>query len=80
MPDGLAEDIDSVITKELTFCLYLIVKNLRAIRWHNARSLILKFFYRLVIGTEHEWRHPLLDMPTTLISRNAEQLNNIPTY
>ena len=25
------------------------------------------------IGTAHEWRHPLLDMPTTLISRNAEQ-------
>ena len=22
------------------------------------------------IGIEHEWRHPLLDMPTTLISRN----------
>ena len=32
----------------------------------------------LKIGTEHEWRHPLLDMPTILLSRNAEQLNNIP--
>ena len=32
------------------------------------------------IGTEHECRNLLLDMPTTLISRNAEQLNNIPTY
>ena len=30
------------------------------------------------IGTEHEVRHLLLDMPTTLLSRNAEQLNNIP--
>ena len=31
------------------------------------------------IGTEHEWRHLLLEIPTTLKSRNAEQLNNIPT-
>ena len=32
------------------------------------------------MGTEHECCNPLLDMPTKLISRNAEQLNNIPTY
>ena len=31
-----------------------------------------------LIGTEYKWRHPLLDMPTTLKSRNAKLLNNIP--
>ena len=31
------------------------------------------------IGTEDEWRHPLLDMPTTLISRKVVQLFSIPT-
>ena len=31
-----------------------------------------------LIETEQEWRHLLLDMPTTLISRNAEQLKNVP--
>ena len=36
-------------------------------------------FHRL--SNKHEWRHSLLDLPTTtLISRNAEQLNKIPTY
>ena len=33
-----------------------------------------------ILSNKHEWRHPLLDLPTTLISRNAEQLNKIPTY
>ena len=45
MPDGLAEDIDNVITKELTLCrLYLIVKYLRASRRNRVKSLILMFF------------------------------------
>ena len=36
--------------------------------------------YNTYTRTEHEWRHPLLDIATTLISRNAEHLNKIPTY
>ena len=28
------------------------------------------------IGTEYEWRHPLLDIPTTLINRNDVQYGN----
>ena len=32
------------------------------------------------IGTKHEWRHPLLDLPTTLIIRNVVQLFSIATY
>ena len=27
------------------------------------------------IGTEHEWRHPLLDLPTTLV-RDAAGISN----
>ena len=36
-------------------------------------------YFDFPIETEHEWRHPLLDLPTKYQSRNAEQLNNIPT-
>ena len=33
-----------------------------------------------LIGTEHDWRDPLLDIPTTLMSKNVVQLFSIPTY
>jgi hypothetical protein len=43
----------------------------------KTRIVQVSNFHRL--SNKHEWRYPLLDLPTTLISRNAEQLNKIPT-
>ena len=54
MPDGLAEDIDNVITKELTLCcLYLMCEKPITITQRVDKTVLdlwfLCFFYRLVI-------------------------------